>query len=297
MRSPFLFFCLCVPIFATAAGTGAAESLTSRIEKAREIVLKGERVSAVKIFKELARETSSAPASKGSREVMQAWREVAEIYLTDKGQNQASLAESYWMTRPKDATDILLPLLRTEDGNLSVARLGARAALRAFDCAKAETFVTQGELVFPSGTDVRLLRLQVQDCLNGTNMAATPLKIPLSMTGNSPEHAEWSELEPALRLLAVKDAFRRKDVRAAKTALGSWETQASVGAAEDPEFWLWRWKVSAENSRDRSAAREYLRLCSKLTPRKRKSFSMHPELCVHTEMIESDLKSSEKSGI
>ncbi len=260
-------------------------------------MLKGERLSAIKIFKELARETSSAPTSKVAREVMQAWREVAEVYLTDKGQNQASLAESFWMMRPKDASDMLLPLLRTEDSNLQVGRLGARAALRAADCAKAETFVTQAELVFPSGTDVRLLRLQVQDCLNGTNMAATPLKIPLSMTGSGPEHAEWSELEPALRLLAVKDAFRRKDVRAAKTALGSWETQASLAALEDPEFWYWKWRISPEASRDRPAAREYLRLCTKLSPRRRKAVAMHPELCVHTETVESDLKSSEKSGL
>jgi hypothetical protein len=276
--------------------TGATETVTARIEKARELVIKGERLSAVKIFKDLAQEVSSN-GSKNSREVMQAWREVAEVFLADKSQNQASLAESFWMTRPRDAADILIPILKTEESNLSVARLGARAALRSLDCAKAETFITQAELVLPSGADVKLLRLQLQDCVNGTSMAGGPLKIPLTLTGNGPVDAEWAEFEPALRLLAIKDAFRRKDLKAAKVALSFWEAQASLAATENPEFWFWKWRISPEASRDRSAGREYLRICGKITTRRRKSLSLHPELCVHTETVESDLKTGEKSGL
>jgi hypothetical protein len=197
---------------------------------------------------------------------------------------------------------MLLPLLKIEDGNLNVARLGVRASLRAFDCAKAETFAIQAELVLPIGTDVKLLRQQVQDCVNGTNFSAPPLKLPAPLTAaasaskaNTVE-SDAIELEPAFRLLGVKDAYLRKDLKAAKILLGYWEAQASLAANEDPEFWFWKWRSSGEISKDRSAARKYLRLCSEMTPRRRKKFAMYPELCLHTETVESDLKSSEKSG-
>lgn len=297
-RTPFLFAALLL-FFSCATGTAfsatspAGESNAARIEKARELVLKGERLAAVRIFKDMVHESTAPATSKNMREITQAWREVAEVYLTDKNQNQASLAESFWMARPKDAAELLLPVLKLEDSNLGVARLGARAALRAFDCAKAETFVAQAELVLPNGGDVKLLRLQVQDCLNGSNMSAPALKLPLPL---APSDTELTELEPALRLLAVKDAFRRKDLKAARALISNWESTGSLGAAEDPEFWFWKWRTSGEVSHDRAAARKYLRLCSDMTARRRKKFAMHPELCLHTESVESDLKSSEKSG-
>lgn len=267
----------------------AANGTSAKIEKARELVLKGDRTGAVKYLKELYREggkeTSGSKASRESaREITQAWSEIAEVFLSDKGQNQYSLAESIWMTRPKDATDILLPLLKVEDGNVAVSRLGARAALRGLDCVKAENFVTQAETIYPLGNDVRLLRLQVQDCLNGSAPSVAALKLPTDI--------EWADLDSAIRLLTVKDAVRRKDLKSARTALAAWETMAT----DDPEYWYWRWRASPETSRDRSAARKYLRLCTEMTPRRRKNLAMYPELCLHTETVESDLKSSEKSG-
>lgn len=298
MRSRFLsltFSCvhLFISVSLASAATSNSENVSVRIQRARDLVLKGERISAVKVFKEIASE--SPPNSKNAREVLQAWREAAEVFFTDKGQNQESLAESFWMARPKDATEILLPVLKTEDSNLIVARLGARAALRSADCAKAEPFVAAAERVFPNGADVKLLRLQIQDCLGGTSAAAPSLKIPSPHTSGAVD-PEWTELEAVLKQLAVRDAYRRKDLKAVKASLSSWEAQASLGASEDPEFWYLKWKTSPEASRDRSAGSKYVRLCSELTPRRRKKFAQYPELCVHTESVEFELRTSEKSG-
>ena len=289
-----LFFILAAFVLTALASSPilvvAAETLTAKIEKARELVLKGERTAAVKMFKEFYRDSNSAKASK---EVLQAWREVAELFLTDKGQNQASLADSFWLTRPKDAADLLLPLMKVEDGNLGIARLGARSAIRSLDCARADIFATQAEATFPSGADVKLLRLQVQDCLNGANPNAVALKI--APNGTASGDVDWNELEPAIHLLTVKDAFRRKDLKAARSELSLWEKRPST--AEDPEFWYWKWKVSPETARDRAAGRKYLGTCAELTVRRRKSFAMHPELCLHTESVESELKSGDKAGL
>lgn len=259
----------------------------TNFDKPRDLLVKGDRTGAIKLLK-----TAYRDSTKDQTEIAAAWREMAEMFLSDKGQNLYSLADSSWLTKPKDAADILLPVLKTEDGNLAVARLGARASLRAMDCARADIFVQQAELTYPIGADVKLMRLQVQDCLNGTNASAPALKVS--------SEGDWSEFDSALRLLVVKDAVRRKDLKAARAALVAWETQA----AEDPEFWYWKWRLSREGvretgpeaSRDRTAARKYLRICRDLTPRRRKNFAMYPELCLYTETVESDLKSSEKSG-
>lgn len=283
-----VFFFTGLLSFPNAALT--AENLAAKIEKARELVLKGERTSSVKTFKDLYGATNSTKASK---EVLQAWREVAELFLTDKGQNQAALAESFWLTRPKDAAELLLPLMKIEDGNLGVARLGARAAIRAVECARADVFATQAELTFPVGADVKLLRLQVQDCLNGVNANAVALKILAN--GIAAGDVDWNELEPAVHLLTIKDAFRRKELKAARSELSIWEKRPST--SEDPEFWYWKWKVSSETARDRAAGRKYLGACAEMTARRRKNFAMHPELCLHTESVESELKSSDKSGL
>ncbi len=293
MRAPFLFRSIRIFAFGvgslfvwagSAAHASAGDTLSIRIEKARELVLKGDRTGAVKIFKELHREVAANLSSKAAKEVDQSWREIAEVYLTDKSQNQASLAESFWLTRPKEAVDLLIPVLKLEDGNLSVAKIGARAALRALDCTRAETLVAQAEVTFPIGSEVKLLRMQALDCTNGS----TPSAQAIETSGT------WGELEPAIRALVVKDALRRKDLKSARTALSAWESAA--GANEDPQMWYWKWRISAEASRDRSSGRKFLRICTEMTARRRKNFAMHPDLCLQTESIESELKSSDKSG-
>lgn len=260
------------------------------VEKARELILKNDRSGALKVLKEAHREILR-DSPKHVRELAPMWLEMAEVFLSDKGQTQYSLAESVWITKPKEALDILQPLTKLEDGNLLVSRLAARAALRAQECVKAEALVQQAEAAYPLGPEIRLLRLQVQDCVNGTNASAPALKFPTDV--------EWGEFEGAVRMLTVKDAARRKDIKTARAALNAWETSIPIGgvlAAENPEFWYWRWKTSHEAVRDRSAARRYLQLCAEMTARRRKNFAMYPEFCLHTETVESNLKSSDKSG-
>lgn len=290
----------------------------SAVDKAKELVLSGRRLEAVKTlssaYAALATEievqakmekksanTSSTKVTSRT-ELMRSWEEIATVFLSDKAQNQYALAESLWLSRPKEAVDLLQTVMTVEIGNLSVALLGARAALRAADCSRAENFAKEAEKIFAPGLEVRLVRLQVQSCLIADQPSLPPLKI---VTSESP--IDWGALDSAIRLLVVKDLWRRKDVKGARAAIIAWEAQAP----EDPEMWYWKWKTSepSDNSesragtvsapgatRDRSAARNYLRICHEMTPRRRKIYSVHPELCLAMESVESDLKSSEKSG-
>lgn len=300
-QAPFVFYALSIVTvfvmsFSAPALAAVSPAVSTKISKAREFILKNDRLAAVKIFKEAHREASKEAA----REIVQAWREAAEVFFTDRGQSQFSMADSAWMSRPKEALDTLAPLQKMELENLMVSRLAARAALRLLDCARADSFVQQAEAVFPVGLDVKLLRLQVKSCALGTD----PVPPELDVASFSGSDAEMLEIEPALRALSVRESFRRKDPKAFKQALSLWESRTALRPFEDPEYWYLKWRRSTESSkmplsgavRDRNAARNYLRICSEMTPRRRKNFVIHPELCLHTETVESDLKSSDKAG-
>lgn len=287
----------------------------SAIEKARELVLAEKRPEAVKTLSlayaalsaeielqaKIEKKSTVAASGKSATrtELLRSWEEIATVFLSDKAQNQYALAESLWLSRPKEAIDLLQSITTLEIGNLSVALLGTRASLRAMDCSRAESFTKEAERIFAPSLEVRLIRLQVQSCLIKDQPSLPPLRI---VSVDSP--IDWGSLDSAIRLLVVKDLWRRKDAKGARAAVVAWEAQAP----EDPEVWYWKWKTSeVVNSnaagaspkaaaRDRTAARNYLRICQEMTPRRRKLYAAHPELCLATESVESDLKSSEKSG-
>ncbi|MDX9731652.1 MAG: hypothetical protein RBT63_07770 [Bdellovibrionales bacterium] len=295
-----VWFVALLPVFFSSLAVGRAASVEkalSAVERARELVLSSDRTEAIRIFRELH------TLGKLTREQQKAWEEIAAIFISDKGQNQYSLADSYWFARPKDAIELLVATAKLEDGNLLISILAARAALRLQECGRADAFTEQAEQTFPLSMEVKLLRLQVQDCQNGGNASLPPLRVPMDV--------EWGPLDSAVRLLLVRDASRRRDWKAVRAGLTAWETQA----AEDPEFWFWKWRlVDAsrvgtrsdtgvlrdsnrvdDSLRDRSAGRKYLRYCAELTPRRRKKLAIHPRLCSQTEVVEADIKAHERA--
>lgn len=298
---------LAIVIVSSATLASPKSAMNAQLEQARELVLKGEKLEALSGLSKFYKGGFEASAKPSQRtEFLKTWEEIANLFLTDKAQNHFSLAESLWMSRPKEAVEFLQTASQQEPGNLQIAILGARSALRAQDCVRADAFSKEAEKIFAPGLEARLVRLQAQLCALRTLAQAPALTIKsLSDAGES-----WGEFDSAVRALVVGDLWRRGEVKAAKAAVTAWETQA----ASDPEMWYWKWKVSdAETDdigskssktsgrgakvKDRTAARSYLRICNELTPRRRKSFSMHPELCLWTETVESDLKSGEKQGL
>lgn len=298
---------LAIVIVSPATLASPKSAMNAQLEQARELVLKGEKLEALSGLSKFYKGGFEASAKPSQRtEFLKTWEEIANLFLTDKAQNHFSLAESLWMSRPKEAVEFLQTASQQEPGNLQIAILGARSALRAQDCVRADAFSKEAEKIFAPGLEARLVRLQAQLCALRTLAQAPALTIkPLSDAGES-----WGEFDSAVRALVVGDLWRRGEVKAAKAAVTAWETQA----ASDPEMWYWKWKVSdaetddigskssktsgrGAKAKDRTAARSYLRICNELTPRRRKSFSMHPELCLWTETVESDLKSGEKQGL
>ncbi len=298
---------LAIVIVSSATLASPKSAMNAQLEQARELVLKGEKLEALSGLSKFYKGGFEASAKPSQRtEFLKTWEEIANLFLTDKAQNHFSLAESLWMSRPKEAVEFLQTASQQEPGNLQIAILGARSALRAQDCVRADAFSKEAEKIFAPGLEARLVRLQAQLCALRTLAQAPALTIkPLSDAGEF-----WREFDSAVRALVVGDLWRRGEVKAAKAAVTAWETQA----ASDPEMWYWKWKVSdaetddigskssktsgrGAKAKDRTAARSYLRICNELTPRRRKSFSMHPELCLWTETVESDLKSGEKQGL
>ena len=254
------------------------------IEAAQSLVIEGKRVEALKRLKEAESEitASGSGAAASAKKLSLAAREIAESFLTERGQAQYAMAESLWFTKPKEAVELLVAAMVSEPGNSKVLVLGARAALRGQECSKVEPFLAAlVPLALQPDAETNLLKLQAQECGSGPLASTQSLKIP--------DVIEPPEYQSAFRLLAVKEGLRKKDLRGARALLSVLESQD----AENPEVWLWKWRAVA----DRAAARQYLKLCAALNLRKREKFELIPELCASVDTVESELKSRDKVGL
>lgn len=254
-------------------------SIEKQIETARELVLGNKRLDALKKLRAI-------PVGRnGLRDprVERAAIEIAHLFLAEKANAQYAVAEAIWMSRPKEALEILQALMAAGSaeppGNILLPVLGARAALRSADCSRASTMVKQADSIWKT-PEVFLLSIQVQDCQNEASASAPEIRIP--------DGEDLTEVGMPVKLVLIRDALRRKDFKTAKAQLAIVEAQTP----DNPELWNLRWRTFF----DRGDARRYLRLCSELTPKRRERFKLQPDLCLAVESVESELKSGDKSG-
>lgn len=254
-------------------------SLEKQIEAARELVLSNKRVEALKKLRAIA------PGRNGLRDprVERAAIEIAQLFLAEKANAQYAVAEAIWMSKPKEALEILQALMVANSaepaGNILIPVLASRAALRVADCSRAAAMAKLADSIWKT-PEVFLLGLQAQDCQNESSASAPEIKIP--------EGEDLTEVAIPVKLVLIRDALRRKDLKAARAQLAIVEAQSP----DNPELWNLRWRAFS----DRGDARRYLRLCSELTPKRRERFKLQPDLCFAVESVESELKSGEKSG-
>jgi hypothetical protein len=235
-------------------------SLEKQIEAARELVLSNKRLDALKKLRAIA------PGRNGLRDqrVERAAVEIAHLFLAEKANAQYAVAEATWMSKPKEALEILQTLMAANSpepaGNILLPVLGARAALRASDCSRAATMTKLADSIWKT-PEVFLLGIQAQDCQNEASASAPEIKIP--------DGEDLTEVAIPVKLVLIRDSLRRKDFKTAKAQLAIVEAQAS----DNPELWNLRWRAFL----DRGDARRYLRLCSELTPKRRERFKLQPD--------------------
>ena len=255
------------------------QTIEKQIEQAQTLVLSNKRMEALKRLKSLV----GSRAGQRDQRVERAAAEIVQMFLAEKANSQFAIAEAIWMNKPKEAMEILQTLMSAGSpepaGNLRLPGLAARVAIRMNDCGRAMAMAKAAEAVWKT-PEVFLLEIQAQDCQNDASPSAAEIKIP--------EGEELGEIAVPVKLVLIRDALRRKDLKTARAQLALVEAQAP----DNPELWNLRWRAFS----DRGDARRYLRLCSELTPKRRERFSLQPELCLAVESVESELKSGEKSG-
>ncbi len=292
------------------------------VTKSRELLLKNDRAGALQaLMQTLAGSTSSnakaltvrnsstpkaASLSRAQRqEILSAIREAREIFLTERGQAQYSLATSLWLQKPRDAIQALESAQAAEKGNSLVAQLTARALLRLRDCARAKREVqalAAIERVEPSAlsAEVQLLQLQQQFCAWEQEAASQPFRPPQS--------PELIPFEIFIKRLVFRDAIRRRDLKAAQAAISAWEAIDP----QDPELWWAKWRASRTVDQkageanqemagasdavksDANAGRKYISTCTDLSPRRRAKYELDPEFCGQVERVEIELKDIEQ---
>jgi hypothetical protein len=308
-----------MPTFAEAESIKAEHSA---VIKSRELLLKNDRAGALQLLTQalggsplaaaqhtVVKGTTAqrpAPLTRAQRqELLTSLRETNEIFLTERGQAQYSLAASLWLHKPREAIQALEGAQASEKGNSLVTQLMARAWLRMQDCARAKREVqalaaAQGGEAAGLSAEVQLLQLQQQLC--GWDQESTPKVF------KAPQSPELLPYEIFIKRLVFKDAIRRRDLKSAQAALLAWEAID----AQDPELWWAKWRASRsvdagagrvghEGSReaesqlgDVNAGRKYISMCTDLSPRRRAKYELDPELCERVDKVESELKNIEQ---
>lgn len=317
-----------VPSLAQAEATKAE---LPAVTKSRELLLKNDRAGALQLLTQalggspLAQTKSAqtklggaktAPAQKPStltraqrQEILAALRETREIFLTERGQAQYSLAASLWMQKPREAIQALEGAQASEKGNSLVTQLMARSWLRVQDCARAKREVqalvaAQGGEATGLSAEVQLLQLQQQFC--GWDQEST------TQLFKAPQSPELLPYEIFIKRLVFKDAIRRRDLKSAQAAIAAWEAIDP----QDPELWWAKWRASRSMDPNASrvgpqggpggspdtdgplgdvnAGRKYISMCTDLSPRRRAKYELDPELCERVDKVESELKNMEQ---
>ena len=302
--------------------SGPVGAETAAVMKSRELLLKNDRAAALLQLQQALRVTPAtnprspiarsstlskpAPLSRAQRgEVLAALRETREIFLTERGQAQYSIATSVWLQKPRDAIQALEAAQAVEKGNSLVAQLTARALLRLQDCARArrevQTLVAaEGVSAGDLSAEAQLLQLQLQFCAWEQDTS--------SKTFRPPQSPALIAFEIFIKRLVFRDAIRRRDLSAAQAAISAWEAVDP----KDPELWWAKWRFSRtvdakpepadgigqdgsnHMKGDANAGRKYISMCADLPPRRRGKYELDPELCDRVSKVESELRDLEQ---
>jgi len=268
--------------FQAVSEKGRTETYRDLIAKARNLTLQRDRSQASQILlRVIKKESKSSTAYKESARALD---ELMRVFYTEKGQILFSQGEALYATKPREALESFQAALRIDNGNLSILAAIARSQLMLEDCGGADTTVQQMEVLNPISAETKLLKVQTLICAQKLDLASEILVAP---------DQEWQPLEKFVRGLQIQSYLRKKDLKRAKSTIVTWQAQA----AEYPEVFYWKWKMSLEGGTpDRAAALKYAQLCQNLSVRKKQMYVYDLSLCRGREEVEEFLRGPETAS-
>jgi tetratricopeptide (TPR) repeat protein len=246
------------------------------IGKAQEALLEKDRRKASEILLE-ALQSNRPPAQK--RQLKAKLKALSVVFLTDRAQSIAALAETLMSEKPREALEHFDEALRLEPDNVELLAGASRAALATGDCARANQSINQGLAVDPHSSDLKILSLYTKICQGTlTNLEQRLTARDLELDG----------VEAHLRPIQAKDLYDRKELKRLAAHLASW---AGANRLQDPELHRWQWVHSVAIERpDAPSGQRYIQACQSLTPRRRQELRLNPRLCRDLDQVNREVE-------
>lgn len=252
----------------------ATETYRDLITKAQNLSLQKDRLQATKI---LSRATlkEKGPSRK---ELIEALRELAEVFYSDKGQQTFELGRSLDDSAPSNAVDRYNEALALEPSNTSVLKALSRAYIGLNLCDKGLESANQGLAINPFDDELILLKAQNAVCLNKTEYSKLVLDLAELMKTNLRIHADFLKAKALL----------------AEGKLPAAEAQIDKTLATDPKFpegHYYLGLLKQKNGKDATEQfQKYVSLCSDMSSEKKRKYRPEPKLCAEKTKAEAEIE-------
>ncbi len=263
---------------AKAVVTTKTETYKDIIDKSLALVSQGERAQALLLLKSIVKKESEKSSS--GKEIATALDEVANLFLTEKGQQNFETAQSLFWTDLNLAIGKLQETASLEPDHLLVQLMLGRAHIANGDCRKAKSFAAKTKEINEYDERVDLLNAQVLLC-GGQFEEYQPAKQKID-SKKSKYPAMW-------KILDVEYEFKSNRLDRARDILNPLLLDKKI----DPEAYYWLYKTSAEDKAEKSKyAQKYVSSCKSMTARQKRELIEDPWLCRHLPEVEAEIKKS-----
>ncbi|MEI7973041.1 MAG: hypothetical protein WCH11_01600 [Bdellovibrio sp.] len=224
--------------------------------------------------------------SKQKKELEQAFREIAEGFLTNEAQQMYERSLLLKRSDPSGSLQLIEKALLAEPDHFLLWLERARLKMVRGECREALQEITD-EPLFKELLEKSLLFHQLQLCLAEAENLKSASKVDLSFHKSRALEFDKSGQGLHWGLIQAQKAFMAGQWQQAKDWL-KWVQQKD---SQFPETHYWLWRISREIKENSSeSARAYLRLCQKMTPAQERIWSKEVYLCRRVALLESEGK-------
>lgn len=256
------------------------ETYKDLIDKAYNLSLQKDRAQATNLLVNgIKKEEKKANVVK---ELSATLEKVANVFYSDKAQQNFELALSLRWSDPQLAQTKLTEASRLEPDNLMIELEILRIQISANDCDKTQSRLQNYSELVPYLEDLKLVQAQSYVCV-GKFSDYQKLRSSIDL--------KKSNLAIFWQILDAEYYFRSSHLVKANEALNSIQKMDPLF----PETQFWIWKTS--NQKSEKSAQKYLASCKGLSTRAQRKYGYDPGLCRRTTEVESFLKKNNNPEI
>lgn len=254
---------------------GKSETYKDIIEKAYNLSLQRDRQQALNILSNAVQKETRPQAI---AELKKTASEVANVFFSDKAQQQFEIGVSLRKTDLNQSLDKLTEASRIENDNFSIANEMARLMIAKGECKNAQDIVQRQLGLVRFDEELKLSLAQAQVCQKRwVDYQKTAESVGIK---KSPQYKFWLPLE-INKHLAGKSFSKAQEALATLKKLDE----------KYPEVSYWTWKIDQEQKKvNVTAGQKYVMACKNISANQYRQYMIDPMLCRHLSEVESELK-------